>query len=158
MAGNNMENSSSTTDAAQPAARDFNESDWLLRHFVSLVNNTNSFEMGVTLLVDGFLVSGLLCSGKAFLEGIGNSLKDGVEHSNLAGQGLGETFRDGMTKFAERMYGVRSDSVPVYIHLRDARFFNTSGVPLPNDAGVWWRGRLSLVSGFNLGTLSQSSA
>jgi hypothetical protein len=47
-------------------------------------------------------------------------------------------------------------SPPNYIHLKEAKFFLPSGAgkPIPANQGVWWRGRLSEVSGFILGSLA----
>jgi hypothetical protein len=29
--------------------------------------------------------------------------------------------------------------LPVFIHLRDAKFFHNSGQPMPGKRGIWWK-------------------
>jgi hypothetical protein len=38
--------------------------------------------------------------------------------------------------------------------LSDAKYFQIGGAPIPQDGGIWWRGRISAVSGFFIGKLS----
>jgi hypothetical protein len=44
-------------------------------------------------------------------------------------------------------------SVPQFVHLQNARFYSTDGKPVPTHAGVWWRGRISEISGIVIGIL-----
>jgi len=43
---------------------------------------------------------------------------------------------------------------PEYIHLADTRLYHHSGKAIPNNDTVLWRGRLSDISGFYFGALS----
>jgi len=45
---------------------------------------------------------------------------------------------------------------PQYIHLSGAKFFNPEGNSLPTNQGVLWRGRVTEIGGFNLGSFSKS--
>lgn len=43
---------------------------------------------------------------------------------------------------------------PTFIHLKNTKYFNTFEKPIPATGSITWRGRLSEISGFSLGTLS----
>jgi hypothetical protein len=42
------------------------------------------------------------------------------------------------------------------VHLQNARFYSTDGTPVPGNEGVWWRGRISEISGIVIGILGVS--
>jgi hypothetical protein len=110
-----------------------------------------SAELSMTLLVDGFLVSGVMVGGAKYFEAFANDFASGFVDQELAGK-----IRGSFSQYAE-IY--RTDPAnppsqdPTYVHMKAARFFNTTGNPIPGNRGVWWRGRLSAVSGFMVGTL-----
>jgi len=39
---------------------------------------------------------------------------------------------------------------------KNARFYSTDGTPVPSNEGVWWRGRISEISGIVIGILGVS--
>ena len=127
--------------------------DYFLQSLVGLAND--GLEIGLTLTVGGFLVSGVLVSGKKYF------------NDNLAGPG----FADQMGESAEtirdyfRSFGSIYDEIPntpegaprplpTFIHLYNARFFHNSGKPIPANQPIWWRGRVSEIQGFTIGPLS----
>lgn len=138
----------------------YGEGDWLLMAMVDSVNRAG-FSFGVTLSIPGGLVSGWVVSGNEYFHGIANVLEE-------AG---GESFADVMRQVAVQRYpmfqAASADDEPgagaeleggepppvEYIHLRDARFFY-GGNAIPDNQGVWWRGRLSEVAGFTYGLLA----
>jgi hypothetical protein len=127
------------------------ETDWFLQSLVDM-SNSSGLEVGITLQVGGFLVSGMLVSGKQYFEGFASDFASAFTDQEAA-RGVREAF----SRHGE-MYKLQGEAdlrhpAPVYIHLKQARFFNTSGDPIPRNRGVFWRGRLSEVSGFILGTL-----
>lgn len=114
-------------------------------------------EIGVTLTVSGFLVSGIIVGGKRYFE----------EHlvSNLVNN-MPEDTRETMRAYFKRFGKVydplqedsnEEESVTTFIHLREARFFHPAGNPTPNNRTVWWRGRLSEIGGFCIGTISKDA-
>jgi len=124
--------------------------DWFLQNLVNMVNARN-IELGITLNSGGFLVSGLLVSGKKFFSGLASDLsisfqdpevRNSIEQSYAQ---IGEIYATGR--------GGETIAPPNYLHLMQARFFHTAGQPVPAADGVWWRGRISEVSGFFLGML-----
>jgi hypothetical protein len=117
--------------------------DWLLQLFVSAADAGTGFD--ITLQMDGFLVSGRLTGGRSYFDGIGES---------FAGSGLAESFAALRDQHYPKVTDKGSKPGPAFIHMKNARFFNTSGHPIPGNEGVWWRGRLSDVAGFFLGALN----
>ncbi|WP_310707563.1 hypothetical protein, partial [Burkholderia multivorans] len=111
-----------------------------------------------TLFVGGLLVSGQLVGGKKFFEGFGAAFGGAFSKPETAAE-----IRQNFAKFGD-MYVTEDGSYkedmesPHYIHLQDARSFHPSGAPIPGNGGVWWRGRIREVDGFNLGSLSQSAS
>lgn len=128
--------------------------DPMLMAFVEGVNRVPSGEIGLTLHVSGVVVSGILVSGRRFFEQMAQWLKDeGAED-------LAENFADPVAEmFAEPDAETADDeqaepSLANFIHLRAARVFTSgSDRPLPE---TFWRGRLSQVSAWSIGTMSAS--
>jgi len=125
--------------------------DWFLQNLVNLVN-ARDVKLGITLNVSGFLISGILVSGQKYFGGFGADLgstfddpdtRRGVEQAYA---NLGDIYTTGRT-------GSGVTTPPNYLHLMEAKFFHIGGQPIPGNRGVWWRGRISEVSGFFLGML-----
>lgn len=137
------------TDEKKPIVEN---ADWFLQGFVDMVNGKD-FTIGLTLNVGGFLVSGQVVSGHKYFEGFAEEFSNIFEDKEVA-----ETVKESYSKYGE-IYTKEQDTkenrpMPQYIHLQNAKFYNTNGKPIPNNRGVWWRGRLSEVSGFMLGMLN----
>ena len=129
--------------------------DWFLQYLVSLVRNS-PMEFGITLQVSGMLVSGQLVSHKTYFEGLAIALSEGLEKF----PDLADTFKTGIPSFGVTPANIESNvdiPMPQFIHLKNAKLINTAGHDIPRGAGVWWRGRISEVGGFILGTFSESS-
>lgn len=130
------------------------DKDWFLQTLINMVKG-GGFTFGITLNVGGFLVSGNLIGGKDYFESFGTDFAEG-----LASEGTADKIKE---SFASIGYPNISDkdenkvSSPGFIHLKDAKFFNTNGNPIPENKGVLWRGRISEVSGFSLGLLSKTN-
>lgn len=125
--------------------------DAFLQLLIGAVDQTN-LEFAITLHVDGFLVSGMLVGVQKYFDGFGADFASGISDEKEAAKVREKISRLGMRGRAETEE--HSDAaVSACIHLKDARFFTTDGNPIPSNRGVWWRGRLSAVSGFILGGL-----
>jgi hypothetical protein len=117
-----------------------------------LVRAADKFEaeIGLTLYVSGIVVSGTLVSGRRFFGEMAELLaSEGVSGwAEIFARTAGELFPERGTEPGDEE---PTDLSAVYIHLREARVF-TSGNdrPLPETL---WRGRLSHVSGWSLGTM-----
>lgn len=125
------------------------DKDWFLQDLVKIVNS-GGFSFGITLNVGGLLVSGQLVGGKEYFEGFGSDFAGVFSDSETA-----KVVQESFAKRGEIYSSDKETLFPLtYIHVKEARFFNNSGKPIPGNRGVWWRGKLSQVNGFSLGSLS----
>jgi hypothetical protein len=115
------------------------ESDWFLTSLVDFINKHHN-EVPVTLLVNGVLVSGLLCCYEKYFEAVG------LDTQKLFGE---EEFPK-----SKANGGASETALPIFIHVKEARFFSGSQA-LPKGKGLWWRGRISEISGFSFGRLKE---
>lgn len=124
--------------------------DWLIQRMVFLANR-GLIEIAVTVTVDGFLISGQLSSGRRYFQETSILLRESLL-AELAP--IYDSIRDEV--YPEPNLEVEpdeSDLAPTFIHLRDAKYFHPGGQPIPANTGVWWRGRISQLSGFSVGLL-----
>lgn len=100
-------------------------------------------ELGITLVVGGILVSGYVTTVRQFM--LGHDCTEPILDTIQA------NFKS---------LGIFGDDTLDYIHLRGAKFFSPSqpSFILSGDGGVFWRGRLSEVSGFFLDCLGEVPA
>lgn len=130
------------------------ERDWFLQTLVNMANTSKSTGLlGITLVTHGFLVSGQLVSGREYFKGFAEDFASGITDTEDA-----KSIRETFTKMGDHVYDKLDNDEnpppPAYIHLNDAKFFHPNGQPIPANTGVRWRGRLSEISGFSLGSLS----
>lgn len=133
--------------------------DVILRALVGWVNDTKETEMGVTLHVSGIIVSGTLISHEAYWEAFRVLMR---EKGSPDTQSLRETFADAFTGaiMGKDLDGNREPAAedveaghyepPHFIHLRDAVIWAPGAEP--NLPKTLWRGRLSHVSAWSIGT------
>ena len=128
-------------------------SDWFLQQLVRFSNDWG-IEMGITLQVSGVLVSGTLINGKKYFEDFSISFASGFKSDSE----LAESFKSLIGSYKE-IYTTKppedaDQPPPGYIHLKNARFIVPGQQAVPNPPGTLWRGRISEVGGFILGSLS----
>ncbi len=119
----------------------------LLQLFVAAAN-AGELEAGITLWVEGLLVSGTLVALTDYLSGVGETIKE----STGTHEGLPTVF----SHFADEA-GAERDGFEArvsFIHLRDAQTYQAGGNPIPSNQGVWWRGLIEKVDGWCFGTLA----
>jgi hypothetical protein len=129
------------------------QSDWMLRYLVDLAN-LRGLQMGITLQLEGMLVSGVLVGGQDYFDGITNNISDA-----LGGNDQTKAIADLFERMNQAVHAETNPDMPTpppaYIHLKDAYFFQSAdAAPIPSGQGVWWRGRLTRISGFFFGNLS----
>lgn len=132
------------------------EADGLLQLLVSY--SELGIETPVTLLVGGITISGVIISAASYMENAGAQLSAALKNHDAA---LAETVEQ---SFAQLKQDVEeqsrlADEAGVLsarcIHLKQARYFSPGQDGLPsNRDGIYWRGRLSAISGFSLGEFS----
>lgn len=138
-----------------PVLQKHHRPDGFLQDLVNLVNSSTddaSISLPITLQVGGFLVSGHLASGADYFTQAAKT---------VSGPALGATgeFSQQVYDWVSRykvLYGPGTGNQdPTHVHLRDARIYDASGSRIPNSAqGTWWRGRISRVDAFFVGTLT----
>jgi hypothetical protein len=154
------------------------QGDRALATVVETINDLTEIQddgPGVVLTLGGLLVSGTVipdwqwfdevehAARAAFVVHTGGSIDD--EHGGWAGlfEGIAESLakardehrkaRQAAAHLAERYrHLLARDSPTTYIHLREARVIAAGASPLP-AAGMYWRGRISEISGWSFGHL-----
>ncbi|WP_405583930.1 hypothetical protein [Streptomyces sp. NBC_01092] len=148
--------------------------DYALARLIDVVNGS-SLELGITVTVSGSTITGTLISNTKWFDLQAESFKTAmkVEGDEIGLHSLFENWsrltreaQEEEAKVREAIEGVElpdrylraideEDSSVAFIHLADARIVHPQGF-VPAE-GAAWRGRLDEVSGWFLGTLSQSS-
>jgi hypothetical protein len=148
--------------------------DWFLQQLVDMANH-NTLGFPVTLHVGGVTVSGTIISGRKYFESWAAEVSAALNFPNADPEAvtkLKEVVRDQFGRLGAIYPEARSDgdtaeaggeaqeseyerakNPPSFIHLADARFFLGSNW-VPTNRSVLWRGRISEVEGWFLGTLS----
>lgn len=125
--------------------------DWYLQELVSIVNSS-AIEFGITLHVHGAVVSGLLISGRKYFKAFADDFA-GAYLGDDEGREAVRAALASHSKIYDEIDKQEEPSPPQYIHLMHSRTFSPGG-STPSKVGVLWRGKISAVSGFSLGSLS----
>jgi len=99
-------------------------------------------ELPVTLFIGGAVVSGILVSGRVFFDGIGSQLE-------TIGTGVDTEIRSVIAD-ALRTSGWAYDAPAEHSPFTGEQL---ALYLVPTSGEFWWRGRLSSVDAFSLGTL-----
>ncbi|RFF46222.1 gas vesicle protein [Xanthomonas campestris] len=121
------------------------DADYLLQDLVLLANE--GLLIGITVTIGGTTITGNLIGGKSWFEEF--TAQFDVVPDDRFRASLKERF--GAYADIYKDEGKRTRA-PFYIHLQGAKVVEKNGM-LPNQ-GMLWRGRLSEISGFALGSLS----
>ena len=132
--------------------------DWLLSRFVSMAN-TQGVSIGVTLVVGGNLVTGLIIGGREYFTEMGAALARATGSDPDAGakdfgrlvEDLYPTAADEGDEARSKEEGQDPRTGVRFIHLRNARVLHGTTIIPGNFQGHLWRGRLAAVDGFMLG-------
>ena len=125
--------------------------DWFLQLLVNLANK-KGFELDITLTVGGMLISGTLTGVRQFFSDLGSYFASPLE-TDINSEDLQNTFKT-IGEQCECVTPSEQTETPSYVHLKNARFFDSSGNQISGTVGTWWRGRLSEVQGFSPGLLT----
>ena len=140
-----------TERAGQPAGA--TEGDVVLSELVRLADE-QGLEVGITVYIGGTVVSGMLVSGQEYLEASALRLQsaEGPPETKAALDRFFRAQRDQQYASSGAASTEGEDPPPVgYLHLRGARPFDAKGPYL--EEGVWWRGRIDRIDGFNFGVI-----
>lgn len=137
-------NDSENDKTVVPESLIFDAPDYLLEFYVDIVNQGDA-KIPITLLMDGFLVSGYLVGAQTFLR----STLDVIKSDEKGEHFYRKYINDRIDQYSDNDGSIRT----VFIHLTDAKFFNNRiGLP-ETELGINFRGLLSKVSGFFLGAM-----
>jgi len=139
-----------TENLQPPELADNVDRDWLLQNLVSNVNDLK-FNQGITLWTNTGVISGVLIPASKYCD---LYIEDFLRRFTPEAAAKTEAFMRG--DLLGRYYNESDkDSGNIaFIHLFDAKLFMPNGF-MPSNEGVLWRGRLSQVTGFSLGTLQK---
>lgn len=108
-------------------------------------------EVGVTLNVRGAVVTGVLIGRSAWLQEQVAMLSSAGSGAEVMGQSLNSLFTS--------LYGDGQDGDDIryaFIHLKEARYvFGEGFAPSVENSGFLWRGRISEVSAWSIGSLTR---
>ncbi|WP_115515038.1 MULTISPECIES: gas vesicle accessory protein GvpU [Xanthomonas] len=127
--------------------------DWYLQKLVATVNTSN-VQFGITLFVEGIIVSGQLVSGKQYFEAFAQEFSAAYPGDAEEKEDIRHAFASHASIYDSEDDAQQSSRPPQFIHLIESRCFSPGGQPLPSNRGVLWRGKVNAVSGFTLGSLS----
>ncbi|MBB6021423.1 hypothetical protein HNR77_002518 [Paenibacillus sp. JGP012] len=119
--------------------------DFTLENLVRFANI--GYSVSITLNVNGTLISGLLTSGKDYMETVAQSF-EGVSKQ-------GDTLASVYRGISESMYSGEalplSDLSLEFVHLKEAVIFQGN-----TDFNVgYWRGKINSVDGFSIGKIKK---
>lgn len=118
--------------------------DYLLQDFVLLAEQ--GVEIGISLLLGGTMVSGVIVSGKRYFEAMRENM---VSASPDELKSVFQTYFDDYSALYTKPVEDRKPAT--FIHMRDVRYW-TAGGRATDTSGVWWRGRIDQIAGFHVGT------
>lgn len=134
--------------------------DWFLVNLVEMAER--GIEQHIVLDIGGSHLSGLLIGGWRYFDKLAAAARpaeqDGPRTLGHDIANLYETMRDDYSDPDEdRDYPPLGDRDISYIHLSDARWYDNSARSLPTN-GTLWRGKLTAVDGFWIGSITLSPA
>lgn len=147
-------------DNRRPTEATISGKDWLLTLLVSTANRVSAHDdatlvIPITLLVGGVVVTGELIGVTDYFNAMVQMAREaGAEFLLPMFEQPERALRDAL------LTDINVDTLDevTYIHLRNARFFlSDDDQPVPDDAGVLWRGKITEVDGFFMGEIESDS-
>lgn len=120
------------------------EKDGVLSTFVNAANN-HEFELDITLVTGGAVVTGTLVSAEEYFK----ELSESFEGGNDVSEELGERFK----QTSESASGGEGEAQ--FIHMKKTKVYLGDSKPTPSKGDILWRGKLSEVDSFFLGKISE---
>lgn len=131
--------------------------DWFLEFLTRLANSTG-VEWPITLNVRGLVVTGLVVSAEKYFEAIAKTVTPPItaDPETVKASEAFRSYLEGVAEeSAEAFKKEEEEEVTIeYINLKDAQLLIGPDF-VPTDNKVWWRGKLSAVDGYIIGTLSK---
>lgn len=129
------------------------DQDWLLTQLVQWAEL--GLKTGVTLFVNGNVVSGMLSSEGDYIRRLREGFAEGLDATPSA-----EPIDTALASILEAVEAPRHEEGPIpyprYAHLTEAQVFAPGSDPLPTNQAIALRTKLSSVDSFSLGKMSKS--
>lgn len=126
-------------------------SDWMLQWFTEFVTTRDSsvsLELPLTLTVGGNLISGKLISEAAYFDQLATDFSGAMPEASR------EAAKEMIKRLQPAPAAEDENSTPrQFLHMRDAHVFTDASKPIVSQ-GVLWRGKISSIEGFTLGTIT----
>ncbi len=119
--------------------------DNILEFFVK-ASNKHGFELDISLLVNGAIVSGTMVAAKEYFENLSESFEDGSDLSQELSNQLAQAGESAESN---------NDGETHFIHLKNTRVYCGDSKPTPSKGKILWRGKLSEIDSFFLGKISE---
>jgi hypothetical protein len=126
------------------------DSDLFLMTLVELVN-VASLELSITLFAQGTVISGMLIGEKPYFEALNNELKSTGFAPDEAIHTFIQKFESASTNLSETLKEQNKPINREFIHLKNAKFYSGNSFG-STTRELYWRGRLSRIDGFFLGS------
>lgn len=121
--------------------------DALLKKLVLFIEKERDPVIHIIFNIKGLVVSGILISQREYCERLLQTAMKEVEPQYL------ERLRGSMSEICQANETRDELDDITYTHLKDARFHYAYQDSVPLEQGVLWRGRISSIDAFVLGTL-----
>ncbi|MCJ0933248.1 gas vesicle protein GvpU [Virgibacillus halodenitrificans] len=122
-----------------------NAKDNILEFFVAAANK-HDFELDISLLVHGAIVTGTLISATEYFDNMSQSFEDGSDISQKVSQQLSQA---GESADSGNQQEVN------FIHLKNTKIYCGDSKPTPSKGEILWRGKLVEVDSFFLGRIAE---
>lgn len=114
-------------------------------------------ETGVTLMVGGLLITGFLVSGRRYFnEYLVSSISMTPDPDGSGAAAMKLFYESFGAVYSEERLADENRLPPSFVHLWKATIMHPSGSSIPTEGTMWWRGRISEVQGFIMGTMTRS--
>lgn len=125
------------------------QNDWLIQWFAKFVN-TSPMRVPLTFTVGGNQISGHLISEADYFEQLANDFSGALPEENQA------TAKKMIKSLQPQPAADQGDEIACqFVHLSNAKVFTDASKPIVSG-GTLWRGKISGIEGFHLGSLSIS--
>ncbi|MUV37882.1 hypothetical protein JNUCC1_01688 [Lentibacillus sp. JNUCC-1] len=119
--------------------------DNILEFFVYAANK-HGFELDITLVVNGAIVTGTIIPAYDYLDQLSESFEGGNDVSQKLSEQLAEAGKQTESGGNEDVN---------FIHLKNTRIYCGDSKPTPSKGKILWRGKLAEVDSFFLGKISE---
>lgn len=120
--------------------------DSMLEMMVLFSEGVEPIETAITLIVDGFLISGFVVSKAKYMQ-----------HCSFT-VALVDAEKKIISEQPDESLEQKNNDTRNFIHLRDAKYYGVGQTPFPSQGSVYCRISLESISGFHIGVFETSKS